>query len=212
MNMRALVIGIAVGAVVSFSTAVAQVVDPAQSRPVQLRYEAGLYDEALQLVAERRQSEMAPPEDAYLSTQILLKIGQRDRAVEEAARLVEMSSEGPWRLIAASSAALIANNGVLALKLAQDSTLQYPDQFFAFYQLGLVAADRQDWNGAAAAFERATAIDPSFAYGHYYAGLSYSRIKRVDLTAAHFETFLKLAPQAPERAAVESIMRSLRGR
>jgi hypothetical protein len=30
--------------------------------------------------------------------------------------------------------------------------------------------------------------------------------------ASHFELFVKLAPQAPERPEVESILRTLRGR
>jgi hypothetical protein len=34
----------------------------------------------------------------------------------------------------------------------------------------------------------------------------------VDKMAGFFETFLKLAPNSPERPAVESIMRTLRGR
>jgi Tfp pilus assembly protein PilF len=61
-------------------------------------------------------------------------------------------------------------------------------------------------------FERATQLDPMFAYAHYYAAISYSRIKQADRTASHFQTFLQLAPNAPERAAVESIMRALQGR
>ena len=39
-----------------------------------------------------------------------------------------------------------------------------------------------------------------------------ARIKRADLTAEHLERFVKLAPMAPERPAVESLMRTLRGR
>ena len=50
------------------------------------------------------------------------------------------------------------------------------------------------------------------AYAHYYAGLSYYQAERIDLMAAFFESFLKLAPDAPERAQVESIMRTIRGR
>jgi len=34
-------------------------------------------------------------------------------------------------------------------------------------------------------------------------------VKRIDLTAQHFQTFLRLAPQAPERGEVQSIMRTL---
>jgi tetratricopeptide (TPR) repeat protein len=87
-----------------------------------------------------------------------------------------------------------------------------PNDFFAQYQLGLARAQTEDWPAAAEAFERASQLDPVFAYAHYYAGLAYSRIQRIDRTATHFETFLKLAPKAPERTAVESIMRTLRGR
>jgi hypothetical protein len=50
------------------------------------------------------------------------------------------------------------------------------------------------------------------AYAHYYAGMAYNKAKRVDLMATHFERFLKLAPAAPERPVVESVMRTVRGR
>src|SRR5437764_1290374 len=43
----------------------------------------------------------------------------------------------------------------------------------------------------------------------YYAGLAYSKIKRVDMMASHFDSFLKLAPQSPQRPEVQSIMRTL---
>ena len=44
------------------------------------------------------------------------------------------------------------------------------------------------------------------------AGLSYYQIDRTDRMAAAFETFLELAPEAPERGRVESVLRTLRGR
>ena len=50
------------------------------------------------------------------------------------------------------------------------------------------------------------------AYAHYYAGHSYYETGRIDLMASFFESFLKLAPDAPERTSVESIMRTVRGR
>jgi hypothetical protein len=34
-------------------------------------------------------------------------------------------------------------------------------------------------------------------------------VKRADQTATHFQAFLRLAPKAPERAEVQSIMRTL---
>jgi len=191
---------------VSLSTAFAQV-----GESVRQRFEAGLYDEALQLVTERRHQNTATAGDIYLAAQILLKLGQRDQAKLEAARLSERS-DGVWRLVAQSTVALIEDDTDHALTTAEQAAAEGPDQFFAFYQLGLVKATREDWSGAAGAFARASELDPAFAYARYHAGLSYSRIKRVDLTAVHFEAFLKLAPKAPERPAVESIMRTLRGR
>ena len=85
-----------------------------------------------------------------------------------------------------------------------------PGQFHPTYQLGLALSGAEQWAPAAAAFEKATAVDPAHAYAHYYAGLAYSKIRRVDLMARHFEYFLKLAPEAPERPAVTALMRSIR--
>ena len=82
----------------------------------------------------------------------------------------------------------------------------------AHYQRGLALSVRQDMANAAAAFEKATELDPSWADAHYYAGLAYSKVKRIDMTASHFDTFLKLAPQSPSRPEVQSIMRTLSGR
>jgi hypothetical protein len=50
------------------------------------------------------------------------------------------------------------------------------------------------------------------AYAHYNAGMNFYKASRVDRMAVYFENFLKLAPNAPERPAVESIMRTVRGR
>ena len=82
----------------------------------------------------------------------------------------------------------------------------------ALYQLGLVHSQRQDMAAAADAFEKAAALDPAFAYAHFYAGMAYSAVKRLDRVAVHFEAFLRLAPAAPERGAVESVMRTIRGK
>jgi len=42
-----------------------------------------------------------------------------------------------------------------------------------------------------------------------HANLAESPLARIDLTAQHFQTFLKLAPQAPERGEVRAIMKTL---
>jgi lipoprotein NlpI len=82
----------------------------------------------------------------------------------------------------------------------------------AHYQLGLVLAKRQEWAAAATEFDRVTEINPSNAYAHYYDGLMQYRAGRPDRMANHFEQFLKLAPDAPERPEVTQIMKTVRGR
>ena len=65
----------------------------------------------------------------------------------------------------------------------------------AHYQRGLALAAKQDMAGAAAALEKATELDPRWAYAHYYAGIAYSKVKRVDLGVALRPS--SSSPQAP---------------
>lgn len=180
------------------------------SSPQQL-FEAGRYEQVVQAVVAGHSREQVDPAATYLAAQSFLKLDQPDNAKSELTRLLHFD-EDAWKLVGQSSMALIDGDVGGALEAANQAVASGPDAFFAHYQFGLVKAERQDWPGAAEAFERASQIDPTFAYAHYYAGLAYSKIRRIDRTAAHFETFLKLAPKAPERPAVESIMRTLRGR
>lgn len=193
---------------------------------IQRSFEAGQYDQALQAIAEARErGEANGPQDAFLAAHAQLRRSQSDAAKGEFNRLVE-SGDDIWRLVGESSIAFVDQNMDAALDLANQAAAsvnaraaegapQDPGDrvrdFSAFYQLGLVKSRRDDWAGAAEAFDRAAELNPAFAYAHYYAGLSYSRVKRPDRVGAHFETFLKLAPNAPERGAVMSIMRTLRG-
>jgi hypothetical protein len=71
---------------------------------------------------------------------------------------------------------------------------------------------RREYGDAAAEFTKAAQLDPGFAAAHYYAGLANYREKRIDLMTRSFETFVRLAPNAPERPEVESILRTVRGR
>lgn len=174
-------------------------------------FEAGELDRALGTLGEARDRGAANPADTYLAGQILVKQDRRDDARNEFERLSK-NEDRVWSLVGESALGVLADDNQRALEAASQAVEASPDHFYAQYQLGLSKARFEDWAGCADAFGRAAEIDPSFAYAHYYAGLSYSRIKRADKTSEHFERFLKLAPKAPERAAVESLMRTLRGR
>jgi tetratricopeptide (TPR) repeat protein len=182
----------------------------AQAQSPQQLFEAGQNDQAMSSIAQQRKSGGSDPGQAYLAGQILLKANQTDNARREFQTLAQ--SEGAWKLIGESALASIDGDTARALEAATQAVKTSPDQFEAQYQLGTVKARLGDWAGSAEALDRATQINPAFAYAHYHAGQAFSRINRMDRAAEHFERFLKLAPGAPERAAVESVMRTLRGR
>ncbi len=181
-----------------------------QQSPQQL-FESGLADEAVQAIAQRRERGEAGPLDTFLAGHILLKTGQNDGARVEFGSLMAVGDE-VWRLIGESAVAGLAGDGQTAIIAADSAATLGPDRFEAHYQLGYARAVANDWAGSATAMSQAIALNPTFAYAHYNAGQAYARINQADLTAEHFERFLKLAPMAPERAAVESLMRTLRGR
>jgi Tfp pilus assembly protein PilF len=81
----------------------------------------------------------------------------------------------------------------------------------ASYNAGLQHFQREEYALAAEAFDRAIAANPNHAYAYYYAGRAYSEQQQTVLMADRFEMFVKLAPNAPERPAVESILRTTRG-
>jgi tetratricopeptide (TPR) repeat protein len=174
-------------------------------------FESGQYDAAIQAIAREREGGSSDASQAFLAGQILLKLDRTDAAKDEFQRLAQSDNE-TWQRIGRSAAPLADRNVEPALQSAREAVSSSPESFEAQYQLGLAHANRESWAEAAEAFARASSSNPAFAYAHYYAGLSYSRIQRADKTAEHFERFLKLAPRAPERPAVENIMRTLRGR
>ena len=178
---------------------------------VKTLFEAGRYDDVVQSASAQRERNPESFATAFLAAQSYLKMNRPDSAQAELSWIEEQGDEF-WSLIAQSSRALGAGNGGEAVRKAREAADRAPDNFYAHYQLGLAYSHAGDLDKAAAAFERATQIDPSFAYAHYYAGLAFNKLRRVDLMAAHFEAFLNLAPSAPERPAVESIMRTIRGR
>jgi tetratricopeptide (TPR) repeat protein len=202
----------------------------AQAPTPQQLFEAGQYDQAIQAIdAARAQGGAGGPADAFLAAHIRLRQNQNDPAKAEFAKLVA-SPDPIWRQTGESSTALVDGNVDRALELANAAVTAVNDRaaqvaatgapadpgetsrgFYAVYQQGLVLARREDWAGAFNAFERAATMNPGFAYAHYYAGLAASRIQRADRLGIHFEQFLTIAPNAPEREAVMSIMRTLRG-
>jgi len=168
-------------------------------------FESGQY----QAVVEQTQND-APPDAQYVKGLAHLKLNQTDQA-KAAFRGLEGAGDA-WRSVGQSAVALIDGNRDAALEAARAAAARDAGLAPAHYQLGLVLDARGENPAAADAFARAAAANPQMAYAHYNAGMSFYKAKRVDRMAVYFENFLKIAPNAPERPAVESIMRTLRGK
>lgn len=174
---------------------------------VQKLFEAGQY----QRVVDSAQPD-GDPAVLYTAAQSHQKLGENDRALETYGALAGRDESDIWHFIGLSGQQLIQDDLDGAVASARHAVEMDDGMSEAHYQLGLVLAKRQEWAPAAAEFERVTEINPSNAYAHYYGGLMQYRANRLDRMANHFEQFLRLAPDAPERPEVTQIMRTVRGR
>jgi len=175
----------------------------AQKPEVQRLYQSGSYEKAVEAARD------GDPASTYIAAQSLLKLEQSDRATAEMTRL-RASDQPAWRLIGESGEALIANDAGRAVDLARRAVEADAGNPFAQYQLGLSASKATDWGTAVSGFTKAIELKPDFAYAHYYAALAYQRQRQLPKTAEHFDAFLRLAPDAPERSAVIAILRTIK--
>ena len=172
-------------------------------------YEAGRYQEVVQAVANS--SGAVSPEDRWLAARSYLRLRQVDDARALLSEIEDANPDPAWQTVARLALAQLGENAEDFAR-ARAETEGYPAHPFVQYQLGLALADRREFAEAARAFDRAIAADPSFAYAYYDAGLTYERLDRADVATTRFESFVRLAPEAPERPAVESVLRTMRGR
>ncbi len=173
----------------------------------QRMFEAGKYQEVVETA-----SADGPPEVIYTAAQSHQKLGAQDQALEMYGRLAQLPESDPWHFIGLSAQQLLEGNNDAAVESARRAVAIAGGSADAQYQLGLVLARRQEWNEAATAFDLAADSDPDNAYARYYGGLMHYRANRPDRMATRFEQFLSLAPEAPERPEVMSIMNTIRGR
>ena len=175
--------------------------DPAQ---VQKLFESGKYQQVIESTTPD-----SPPDVLYTTAQSQQKLGANDQAAQTFGRLAERPEADPWHFIGLSGRQLVEGNVDAAIASARQSVAMAPDLPYSHYQLGLSLARQQAWAEAAAEFDATSERQPSNAYAHYYGGMMHYRANRIDRMAVHFDQFLKLAPEAPERPEVTSIMRTL---
>jgi len=189
----------AVAAVLAWSgSAIAE-----QKPEVQRLFQSGSYEQAVDAARD------GDPASTYLAAQSLMKMDRADQAAAQLSRL-KASDQPGWRLVGESGEALIANDAGRSVELARRAIEADGGNPFAHYQLGLAASKAGDWGGAVQGLTKALELKPDFAYAHYYAALAYQRQRQLSKTAEHFDAFLRLAPEAPERSAVVAILRTIK--
>ena len=176
--------------------------DPAQAQRL---FEAGRFQQVVDATTPA-----SPPDALYFRAQSQQKLGAADQAAQTYGLIAQRPESDPWHFIGLSGRQLVEGNAEAAVASARRATSMAPDLPATHFQLGLALARLQNWPEAATAFDAASDRQPNNAYAHYYGGMAHYRAKRVDRMAVHFEQFLKLAPEAPERPEVLSIMKTLR--
>ena len=185
---------------------------PAQNiADVRQLYDAGKYQEVVSAAGDGAAGNENAARLQYLAAQSDGKLNNNDPAKRRYQRLAD-SGDKTWGPIGASGVQLLDKNLDRALESADQAVRANGSSPEAHYQRGLVLTTRKDYAEAANAFTKATQLDPSFAAAYYYSGLANYRNKRIDLMTRDFEGFVKLAPNAPERPEIESILRSVRWR
>ena len=173
-------------------------------------YEEGQYEQAEAALREVTASE---PENAKAHFLLGMTLLERSKLDEAQSEFAKGSGEGvePDQLNVGLARLHIErqqmDQALARLDEAHGQNANNPD---VYYYRGLVRANRKEFGGAAADLEKAIEMKPGNAKAHYYAGLSYNGLNRPDKMVEHFQTFLKLAPDAPEADRVRSLLRNVR--
>jgi tetratricopeptide (TPR) repeat protein len=171
---------------------------------VRTMFDAGQYQQAVDAAAASQD-----PHVMFLVAQSQQKLRRPDDARKIYQQLAARPAADAWQSIGKSAVALLSSNAAGAAQEADQAVARGGSIAEGHYVRGLALSAQQFFAEAAAAFQKATELDPNWAAAHYYAGIAFSKAKRPDQTATHFQTFMKLAPQAPERGEVQSILRTI---
>jgi len=108
------------------------------------------------------------------------------------------------------------------LGVAQQRLKQYDDAVATFagaqapqpalipYQIGVTRAFQESWAAAAEQLNNAINMDSGLAMAYYYRGLVQDKLGHKDLLVNDMSRFLALAPNAPEAATAQAVLRAVK--
>jgi tetratricopeptide (TPR) repeat protein len=210
MGMTAVCLTILMLAACASSQGRADIATPAslpRSSTIQALYESGDDREILNRVKNSVPASVTSA-DRWFAAQSQLRLGLRNDALNDLAALTQTDAD-PAVQVAAQLAIGRLTNDEATLGRARAEASAYPENLFVQYELGLSYAVRSDFTSAARVFDVCIATAPAFAYAYYQSALAYQHLDRPDIMANRFDRFVRLAPNAPERPEVESVLRSI---
>jgi tetratricopeptide (TPR) repeat protein len=146
--------------------------------------------------------------DRWFAAQSQLRLGLRNDAINDLTTLTQTGGDAAVQVAAQLAIARLMNDEA-TLGQARAAAAAYPGNLLVQYELGLSYAVRNDFASAARIFDACIATAPAFAYAYYQSALAYQHLDRPDLMANRFDRFVRLAPNAPERPEVESVLRTI---
>jgi tetratricopeptide (TPR) repeat protein len=188
-------------------TEIARPASVAASATIQALYESGEDREVVNRVKSSVPAAVTEA-DRWFAAQSQLRLGLRTDAINDLAALTRTDAD-PAVQVAAQLAIGRLTNDEAALGQARAAAGAYPESLFVQYELGLSYAVRNDFASAARIFDVCIATAPTFAYAYYQSALAYQHLDRPDIMANRFDRFVRLAPNAPERPEVESVLRTI---
>jgi tetratricopeptide (TPR) repeat protein len=188
----------------------AEIARPANVPPpstIQALYESGEDREIVNRVKSGVPNDVTGA-DRWFAAQSQLRLGLRNDAINDLTALTQTGAD-PAVQVAAQLAIGRLTNDEATLGQARAAAGAYPESLFVQYELGLSYAVRNDFASAARIFDACIATAPTFAYAYYQSALAYQHLDRPDIMANRFDRFVRLAPNAPERPEVESVLRTI---
>ncbi|MBN2206785.1 MAG: protein kinase [Candidatus Aminicenantes bacterium] len=121
----------------------------------------------------------------------------RDEAIKKAMALSARASEKERLTIEARYAKRIEGNAARAVRVLRELTEKYPDEKYAYYELGKQYFGADRFPEAALEFEKAVALDPTFGPAFNLLGYSFASAGEYPRAEAAFERYIASHPGDP---------------
>lgn len=165
-------------------------------------YNEGKYSEAVTELQGAVKADADSAEAHRLLGMALIERGRVSDAEKHINRAMELDASGEGKL-AAARLAVAKKDYDHAEQLIGEASGEELE-----YVRGLIHFHKNRFEEAATDLEAAGEKRPNNAYAHYYAGLAYSKTGKPDRMLTHFETFVRLKPDAPEARKVRAVLRT----